>query len=215
MIENYKIIYGDKDITHISHTEEKKSKFITYLKKVETEEEAVTFINQIKKKHYDANHNCSAFVLGTKKEIVRSSDDGEPCGTAGKPMLDILVGSDIVNIVAVVTRYFGGTKLGTGGLVRAYSGGVREGLLQIDIATMTRGMRVKIHTDYNTIGNILHKLTQEELIIDSSEYTDVITLDLTIKIDKVEQFSKDILGISSGKSKVIELEEVYFEEICK
>lgn len=210
MIENYKIIYGEKDTIHTVQTEVKKSKFITYTKKVETEAEAIEFINKIKKKHHDASHNCSAFIVGTNKEIVRSSDDGEPQGTAGRPMLDVLVGSDIVNIVSVVTRYFGGIELGRGGLTRAYSGAVQAGMEKLPTAIMTLGKRVKIYTDYSTIGNILHKLTQDNQPIEESNYTDIITLTITIEIDKVDNLINDINEISSAKSKVEIIEELYF-----
>lgn len=210
MIQSYKTIYGDKDAIHIEQIEVKKSKFITYIKKAETEEEAVLFINQIKKKHNDANHNCSAFVVGTNKELIRSSDDGEPQGTAGKPMLDVLMGSDIVNIVAVVTRYFGGTELGRGGLTRAYSGAVQEGVKTLPTAIMTLGKKLEIHTDYNTIGSILHKLNQDNIPIENSEYTDVIVLTLTVEVDAVDNLIKDITEISSAKSQVEILEELYF-----
>lgn len=213
MIQNYKVIFSDKETIHTEQIEVKKSKFISYIKQVETEQEAIEFINQIKKKHYDASHNCSAFVVGTNKEIVRSSDDGEPQGTAGRPMLDVLVGSDIVNIVCVVTRYFGGVELGRGGLTRAYSGAVKNGLECLSTAIMTLGNRVIIHTDYNNIGNILHKLSQDNIPVEQSDYSDVVTLTLTIKIDIVETFIKDITEISSAKSRVEILEELYFPHI--
>lgn len=112
MVEQYKVIYGDKNEIYTDEIVEKKSRFIASIKKVETEQEASIFISEIKKKHYDARHNCSAFVIGKKKELLRSNDDGEPSGTAGKPMLEVLLGSDIVNVAVVVTRYFGGTLLG-------------------------------------------------------------------------------------------------------
>lgn len=210
MVENYKIIYGDKETVHIEQIEEKKSKFISYIKQVETETEAVEFINQIKKKHYDASHNCSAFIVGNNKELVRSSDDGEPQGTAGKPMLDVLMGSDIVNIVVVVTRYFGGTLLGKGGIMRAYSGAVQAGIASLPTAIMTLGKKLKIHTDYNTIGNILHNLSQDNIPIEESVYTDVVTLTLTIKTDDVDNLINTITEISSGKNSVEILEELYF-----
>lgn len=117
MIDQYKIIYGDKETIYTDEIVEKKSRFIASIRKVETEEEAVAFINETKKKYYDARHNCSAFIIGTKKELVRSSDDGEPSGTAGKPMLEVLLGSDLVNVAAVVTRYFGGTLLGVNSII--------------------------------------------------------------------------------------------------
>ena len=107
---------------------EKKSRFIATIRKCETEEEAVAFIEEMKKKYWDARHNCSAFIIGSRGELTRCSDDGEPSGTAGRPMLEVLTGSGIRNIAVVVTRYFGGTLLGTGGLVRAYTQAVKEGL---------------------------------------------------------------------------------------
>lgn len=112
MVDQYKIIYGSKDETHADEINVKKSRFIAYVQKVETEEEAIAFLTKIKKKHYDARHNCSAFIVGKNKELLRCSDDGEPQGTAGKPMLDVLLGSGLVNVAVVVTRYFGGTLLG-------------------------------------------------------------------------------------------------------
>lgn len=210
MIEAYKVVHSTTDTVYISETTEKKSKFITYIKKVETEEQATTFIKEIKKKHYDASHNCSAFILGTNKEIIRCSDDGEPQGTAGKPMLDVLLGSDIVNIVAVVTRYFGGTLLGTGGLVRAYSSGVKHALETLPIAIMTLGQKINIHTDYPTVGAILHLLEVENLPIDHSEYTERIILTLTVEKNKVNSLTTSITEISSAKSTIEILEEIYF-----
>ena len=107
---------------------EKKSRFIATVRKIETEEEALTFIAEMKKKYWDATHNCYAFVAGENQQLQRCSDDGEPNGTAGKPMLEVLRGNELRNIVVVVTRYFGGTLLGTGGLVRAYTKAVQEGI---------------------------------------------------------------------------------------
>ena len=107
---------------------EKKSRFIATVRSVKTEEEALAFIEEMKKKYWDASHNCSAYVIGERNEIQRCSDDGEPGQTAGRPMLDVLLGEEIHDVCAVVTRYFGGTLLGTGGLVRAYSKATQEGL---------------------------------------------------------------------------------------
>ena len=123
-MKEYKIVYcgGEGEIV------EKKSRFIATVKPVDSEEEASAFIAEMKKKYWDARHNCSAFVIGEHNEIQRSSDDGEPAGTAGHPMLDVLLGEGIHNTAVVVTRYFGGTLLGTGGLVRAYSKSVQAGL---------------------------------------------------------------------------------------
>lgn len=210
MLDKYRVIYGDKDVTYTGEIVEKKSRFIAHVKTVETEAEAVAFINEIKKKHYNATHNCAAFVVGTKKELVRSNDDGEPSGTAGKPMLEVLMGSDIVNVACVVTRYFGGTLLGTGGLVRAYTDATKEGLAQCKTAMMCLGSRVKIHTDYNTIGKILYELGQRGLEQEASEYTDTIALTLTIPEEEMPAFKTRITEISSGKSRVEHQENIYY-----
>lgn len=212
MIDNYKIIYGDKETIYSDEIVEKKSRFIAYIKKVETEEEATSFIAEIKKKNYDARHNCSAFIVGKNKELLRSSDDGEPSGTAGKPILEVLMGSGLVNIVCVVTRYFGGTLLGTGGLVRAYTDSTKAGLAQCQISIMNLGKKVKIHTDYNTIGKVLYELGQRGLNQEDSEYTDVIVLTVIVPIEDVDGFEKKITEISSGKTIMEVVEEVYYAE---
>ena len=124
MLEHYKTIYegGEGELV------EKKSRFIATVRPVETEEEALAFIEEMKKKYWDARHNCYVYSVGMNREATRCSDDGEPSGTAGRPMLDVLLGAGIYNAAIVVTRYFGGVLLGTGGLVRAYSGAVQAGL---------------------------------------------------------------------------------------
>lgn len=212
-MNNYRVIYGNKDVIYSEEIIEKKSRFIASIKIVETEQEAVDFINHIKKKYYDARHNCSAFVIGSKKELVRCNDDGEPSGTAGKPMLEVLIGSDIVNIVAVVTRYFGGTLLGTGGLVRAYTEATKAGIGQCSTAIMCLGKRVKIHTDYNTIGKVLYELGQRGLSQEDSEYSDVICITVTVPFEEFEEFENTIIEISAGKSTVEMMEETYFAKM--
>ena len=150
---------------------EKKSRFIANVRPVESEAEAVAFIDEMKKKYWDARHNCSAFVIGTKAELTRCSDDGEPSGTAGRPMLEVLLGEGVRNVAVVVTRYFGGVLLGTGGLVRAYSGAVKEGIAASKIGTMRYGVRLKICTDYNGIGRIQYILRQNGLEAEDTVYT--------------------------------------------
>ena len=122
--EGYRVVYegGEGEIT------EKKSRFIATVRPVESEEEATTFIAEMKKKYWDARHNCSAFVIGERQELNRCSDDGEPAQTAGRPMLDVLLKEGVTNVAVVVTRYFGGVLLGTGGLVRAYQAATQAGL---------------------------------------------------------------------------------------
>ena len=159
--ESYKMIEegGQGEI------EEKKSRFIATVRPVATEEEAVAFIEEMKKKYWDARHNCSAFVLGSRAEMTRCSDDGEPSGTAGRPMLEVLLGSGIRNVAVVVTRYFGGTLLGTGGLVRAYTQAVQAGLDACVVSTMTYGVSLKVKTDYNGIGKVQYLCGQRGIQI--------------------------------------------------
>ena len=158
---------------------EKKSRFIATVRPVASEEEALAFIEEMKKKYWDARHNCSAFVIGRNQELMRFSDDGEPQGTAGKPMLDVLLGEGLHNTAVVVTRYFGGTLLGTGGLVRAYSGAVQEGLRHAVTAEQCYGIRLSIETDYNGIGKIQYILGQRGIATLSSAQQGELTAALT------------------------------------
>ena len=137
---------------------EKKSRIIATLRKCGSEEEAVRFVEEMKKKYWDARHNCHAFVIGSKGELTRCSDDGEPSGTAGRPMLEVLTGAELRDAAVVVTRYFGGVLLGTGGLVRAYTQAVKEGLKNCKTGRMCYGHLVRITTDYVWIGKILYLL---------------------------------------------------------
>lgn len=188
---------------------EKKSRFIATVKPVESEEEAIAFIDSIKKKYWDARHNCSAFVIGSKNEITRCSDDGEPSGTAGRPMLEVLLGREVHNVAVVVTRYFGGVLLGTGGLVRAYTKAVQEGLANSQIATLAYGTSMKIETDYNGIGKLQYILGKAGVAIQSSEYTDVVTLQVFLLQEQKEGILKEMTEATAGKCKYEMLEEKY------
>lgn len=178
---------------------EKKSRFIATVCKAESEEEAAAFIEEMKKKNWNATHNCSAFVIGRRAELSRCSDDGEPSGTAGRPMLEVLLGEGIRNIAVVVTRYFGGTLLGTGGLVRAYTQAVKAGLEQCKIGTMRYGHEVMIETDYNGIGKIQYLLGQRKIEPVSSNYTDVVSLKLLIPAEDAEELKKEMTEATNGK----------------
>ncbi|MFR2033460.1 MAG: YigZ family protein [Agathobacter sp.] len=167
---------------------EKKSRFIATVRPVETEEEAVTFINETKKKYWDARHNCSAFVIGKNQELTRCSDDGEPAGTAGRPMLDVLLKEGIHNTAVVVTRYFGGVLLGTGGLVRAYQGAVQKGLDAAVIVEKFEGQILLITTDYTGLGKIQYLLEQEKITIMDTSYADNVVIKAVIP----EECRKDI-----------------------
>ena len=170
-LENWNIIIepGTSDV------EVKRSHFICALKRVKNEEEAREFINSVRREHFDARHNCFAMRIGRPGNVFeRSGDDGEPQGTAGKPMLEILKGRGLYDICAVVTRYFGGTLLGTGGLVRAYSGAAAEGLAHTEIITRIHGAKLKIDTDYTGAGKIQYLLGQRKLTVLDSIYTEKV-----------------------------------------
>jgi len=210
--ESYRVLYTESSgrDTYTAEIVEKKSRFIANVRKVDSEEEAVAFLEEIRKKHYDARHHCSAFVIGSRGELTRCNDDGEPSGTAGRPMLEVLLGSEIKGIAVVVTRYFGGTLLGTGGLVRAYSSAVQEVLKLCPTAMMQYGKRLQVDTDYNGIGKLLYLLGQMGLTQESCEYTDKVCLKVVVPGDKVSHFCKEVTELTAGRSKVTELEEVFY-----
>lgn len=181
---------------------EKKSRFIANIFPVDSEEEALEQIARMKKKYYDARHNCFAYVIGDKNETERCSDDGEPSGTAGRPMLEVLTGQGIHNAVAVVTRYFGGTLLGTGGLVRAYSGAMKEGLLHCVLLEQMTGHRISIKTDYNDIGKLQYMARQRELTELDTVYTEVVELVLLVPDSMLEATEKEITEKTSGRAEI-------------
>lgn len=203
--ESYKVIaHGG-----MGEIEEKKSVFIANTAPVQTEEEALAFIESMKKKYWDARHNCYAYVLGEKAQIMRFSDDGEPSGTAGKPILEVLLGMEVRNLVVVVTRYFGGTLLGTGGLVRAYTQATQAGMAASDICIMRRGVLLKITTDYSGISRIQYILGQRKITIEEPEYTDVVLLKIKIPCEDEEQIRKEITEATAGKARIEKVDSVY------
>jgi uncharacterized YigZ family protein len=206
MRKAYKILYKEGT----GEVVEKKSRFITSLRPVKTEEEAQAFIEEMRKKYWDASHNCYAWILGENGEGKRCSDDGEPSQTAGKPMLDVLEGEEIVDICVVVTRYFGGTLLGTGGLVRAYSGAVKEGLKACTVLTLIPAKKFLIDTDYNGVGKIQYLLGQLNLTTLSSEYTDHVMLTVLVPDGEVLKLQTDITEATGGKAKLQVSDSVYF-----
>ena len=177
----------------------KKSRFIAHVAPAETEEAAMAFIEGIRKKYWDARHNCHAFCVGLSPEMSRCSDDGDPAQTAGKPMLDVLTGQGLKNTVCVVTRYFGGTLLGTGGLVRAYSAAVSEGLAASVIIEKKRCRQFLVATDYTLIGKLQYLAAQMELMIMDTDYTDAVEMTILVDEEKVPAFLKKVTEIGSGK----------------
>ncbi|MGN0513390.1 MAG: YigZ family protein [Lachnospiraceae bacterium] len=179
---------------------EKKSRFIASVYAVHSEEEAAGIIEGLKKKYWDARHNCYAFVLGNNNEIQRYSDDGEPGGTAGKPILEVILGENIRDCLIVVTRYFGGTLLGTGGLVRAYQQSVKEGISASVIAVKNQGIIYGIETDYNNIGKIQYATGEfEGAFILESEYGEKVELNILVESDRETSYIKKITELLNGK----------------
>lgn len=192
---------------------EKKSRFIATIRPVSSEEEAATFIEEMKKKYYDARHNCSAFVIGSKGELTRSSDDGEPSGTAGRPMLEVLTGSGIRNIAVVVTRYFGGVLLGTGGLVRAYSGAVKMALEQCETITRRYGVQMLIKTDYNGVGKIQYLLGSKDVVIQDSVYAADVQMTVLVPIEEYDRLCKELVEATNGRVGLEEVEKLYYDSV--
>jgi len=195
----------------IAEEEIKKSRFICHLKRVYTEEEARAFISEIKKEHHKANHNCSAFTLGERQEIQRSSDDGEPSGTAGVPMLEILKKREITNVCAVVTRYFGGIKLGAGGLIRAYAGSVGHALDQVGLVKFVTQEQFILTLDYGNYDGLQRFLSTQGLVISESEFLSDVTVKLFVDLDKTEQLLADLIEQFSGKISVAKGEKQLVE----
>ena len=191
---------------------EKKSRFIATVKPVKSEEEAVSFINETKKKYWDARHNCSAFVIGKRQELTRCSDDGEPAGTAGRPMLDVLLKEGIHDAAVVVTRYFGGVLLGTGGLVRAYQQATKQGLLASDIIEKQDGSILLIRTDYTGIGKLQYLFAQEKITVIDTEYAADVLVKAVIPEADRERIEKIITEQTNGTAKQEWGDEVTFAE---
>lgn len=209
MTEQYKTVYegGVGEIT------EKKSRFIATVRPAETEEEALAFIEEMRKKYWDARHNCFAYILGERQETMRCSDDGEPSQTAGRPMLDVLSKTGLTNTAVVVTRYFGGTLLGTGGLVRAYSSAVQEGLKNSRMITKYWGTRLIVGTDYNGIGKLNYLFGSKEIPMMDAEYTDQVRFTVLVPAARVQEIIKAVTEATSGQAAVEEKDSLYYAVI--
>ena len=191
---------------------EKKSRFIATVRPVKNEEEALAFLEEMRKKYWDARHNCYAYSIGKNREFTRCSDDGEPSGTAGRPMLDVILGEDIYNVAVVVTRYFGGVLLGTGGLVRAYSKAVQEGLAGSIVIEKKKGISLKVTTDYR-IGRIQYIAGERQIPILDSEYTDKVVLKLLVPDTETQAVQKAITEGTNGRAGMEKEKELYFAKV--
>lgn len=205
--EPYKIIeYGGE-----GEVVEKKSRFIAHVQATHTEEEAAAFIEAEKKRYWDARHHCYAYIIGENGETVRYSDDGEPSGTAGRPILEVLTGSGIRGLTLVVTRYFGGTLLGTGGLVRAYTQAAQAGLADSRVALMRYGYAITVETDYNGIGRIQYLLGQRGIPIEESTYTEQVSIGFRVSFEEKDKLIKDITEATAGTARVQISDPFYYK----
>lgn len=209
MKERYKILYeGGEGVT-----EEKKSRFIATLRPVESEEQALLFVAEMRKKYWDASHHCFAFTIGENNEVMRAGDDGEPAQTAGRPMLNVLLGQDIHNVCAVVTRYFGGTLLGTGGLVRAYTEAVQEGLKNSVLVEKCLGEKIELGTDYADLGKIQYILGEAGLPILESEYSDKVVLKVLVPLSEKDAIQEKLTEGTNGRCQIQITDRVYYGQI--
>ena len=205
-MEICKIVYEGGE----GQIEEKKSRFIATVRPVKTEEEALEFVAAMKKKYWNATHNCSAYIVGERPLIMRCSDDGEPQGTAGRPMLEVLEGENLRDVAVVVTRYFGGTLLGTGGLVRAYSKAVSEGLAQSRVMKKNSGYALTIETDYNGIGRLQYLFAQEKVPVLQTDYAEKVRIRVLVPAEQLKKIREAVTESTSGRAVFEEENEVFY-----
>lgn len=208
MIERYRSVRmsGDKEIVI------KKSRFIGHIKPVETEEEAVSFIEEIKKKHWNATHNCSAYMIGERDEVQKQSDDGEPSGTAGKPILEVIKNQRLKNVAIVVTRYFGGIMLGAGGLIRAYTDGAVAAIEAGEAITKVLHREVFVEIDYTWLGKVENELRGRETRMGETTFTDKVRLTCLPVDSEAERFIDFVIDLTQGQSVITEGQQLYFIE---
>ena len=189
---------------------EKKSRFIANIAMVNSEEEALEFIEKIKKKYYDARHNCYAYIIGEDGNKKKCSDDGEPQRSAGMPMMEVIQNQGYFDIVAVVTRYFGGTLLGVGGLIRAYQGAVIEALSKGKIGEINSGVRVKYKFGYDFYGKIKYIAESENVVIEDTIFDDMVTISLIFKSEECEKLQKKLIEETNANIEQLLLEEIKY-----
>ncbi|MFD3446549.1 YigZ family protein [Microbacteriaceae bacterium 4G12] len=201
--------YGEHEIVI------EKSRFISYVNRAVTEAEAQEFIQMIKKKHWNATHNCSAYLIGEHDQIQKANDDGEPSGTAGVPMLEVLKKRHLKDTVVVVTRYFGGIKLGAGGLVRAYGKSTSEGINHTGVVErkLMRIMKTKI--DYTFLGKIENALRSSPYITKEIHYLEDVVLEIYVEEEQTQAFQEWMIELTNGRGETTEGETLYLEQDVK
>lgn len=210
----FKILESYKTVKGVGQAEivEKKSRFIAHVMPVKNEKEALENIEKIKKQYWDARHNVFAFQLGERNEIQRYSDDGEPSGTAGMPVLEVLRGEAVKDTLIVVTRYFGGTLLGTGGLVRAYGKAAKEGLLNAGVIERVLYTQISITVDYTLSGKVQYEILQEKYILQDTVYTHNVEFKVLCPVAMTEGFVKNIVNITNGQGVIAVGENIYADK---
>lgn len=208
MLEQYRTVRtsGSKEVVI------RKSRFIGHVMPVENEEEALLFIEDIKKKHWNATHNCSAYMIGERDEIQRQSDDGEPSGTAGKPILEVIRNQGVKNVAIVVTRYFGGVMLGAGGLIRAYTDGAVLALEAGEVITRVLRREVFVEIDYTWLGKVENELRGRGIQTGDTQFTDKVTLLCLPRNDEGDTFMAWITDLTQGQALVTEGRRIYYSE---
>jgi uncharacterized YigZ family protein len=198
--------YGENEIII------ERSRFIAHVHRAETEEQAQEFIQQIKKKHWDATHNCSAYLIGENNQIQKANDDGEPSGTAGVPILEVLKKKNLKDTVVVITRYFGGIKLGAGGLIRAYGKATSEGINATGI--VCRQLMQVMHTkaDYTWLGKIENELRNSIFQLKEIHYLEHVEFETYVKESSIEHFMDWMTELTNGQTKITKGEVLYLEE---
>ncbi|MBR0260980.1 MAG: YigZ family protein [Selenomonadaceae bacterium] len=203
---NFKTI-ADGEIFSAAY-EVNKSKFLSHVMHVETEEFARDFVLMIRKKYFDATHNCSAWILGERGDKQKSNDDGEPGGTAGNPILDAIKKNELTNCAIVVTRYFGGIKLGAGGLIRAYSHTAALGIANSKIVQMTTFRKISLTLEYNFLATVENYLRNKKIRVANTDYADVVTLEILLLLEQLEKFLTDLNDLTAANFLYEELGEI-------
>ncbi|MGE8203654.1 YigZ family protein [Heyndrickxia sp. NPDC080065] len=207
MLKQYFTVKGDGEHEIIIQ----KSRFIAHVHRATTEEEALNFIQEIKKKHWNATHNCSAYMIGQQNQIQKANDDGEPSGTAGVPMLEVLKKRDLKDTVVVVTRYFGGIKLGTGGLIRAYGKCTSEGINATGVVERKLMSIVQTKIDYTWLGKVENELRSSIYQIKNINYLDHVEIETFVEEEQTEEFINWMTELTNGQAEIIEGEALYLE----
>lgn len=207
MLKHYYTVKGEGEHEIIIQ----KSRFIAHVNRATTEEEALNFIQEIKKKHWNATHNCSAYMIGQQNQIQKANDDGEPSGTAGVPMLEVLKKRDLKDTVVVVTRYFGGIKLGAGGLIRAYGKSTSEGINATEVIERKLMCTIRTKIDYTWLGKVENELRSSIYQIKEIHYLDQVEIETYVEEDESETFMNWMTELTNGQALITIGETLYLE----